>query len=136
MARWFAKPGFSLNDQHMQDMISTDLDALARTAAVGVADRLVVHLQKELGTELLGAYLIGSLAHAGFSRRYSDVDIALVTAKGLSSQTLDRMRTAAIGLSADWGHKVSFFWTDRHFSLGRFLTTRPDRLSRSRHRAD
>jgi hypothetical protein len=120
MAKWFAKPGFSLNDQHMQEMTSTDLDELARTAAVGVADRLVVYWQEELGTELLGAYLIGSLAHAGFSRRYSDVDIALVTAKGLFSQTLDRMRTAAVGLSADWGPKVSYFWTDRHFSLGRF----------------
>ena len=120
MARWFAKPAFSRNDQHLQEMTSTDLDELARTAAVGFAGRLVVHWQEELGTELLGAYLIGSLAHAGFSRRYSDVDIALVTATGLSSQTLDRMRNEAVALSADWGPKVSVFWTDRHFSLGRF----------------
>jgi hypothetical protein len=120
MEKWFAKRGFSLNDQHMQDMTSTDLDELARTAAVGVADRLVLHLQEELGTELLGAYLIGSLAHAGFSRRYSDVDIALVTGAGLSPQALERMRAAAVRVSADWGPKVSFFWTDRHFSVGRF----------------
>src|ERR1700722_504384 len=120
MAKWFAKRGFSLNDQHMQDMTSTDLDELARTVAVGVADRLVVHWQEELGNELLGAYLIGSLAHAGVSRRFSDVDIALVTTTGLSSQGLDRIRVAAVRLSADWGPKVSFFWADRHFSLGRF----------------
>ena len=62
MAKWFAKRGFSRNDQHMQDMTSTDLDELARIAAVGVADRLVVHLQEDLGAELLGAYLIGSLS--------------------------------------------------------------------------
>ena len=73
-----------------------------------------------LGSELLGAYLIGSLAHGGFSRRYSDIDIALVTEAGLSPQTLDRVRSEAVALSPDWGPKVSVFWTDRHFSLGRF----------------
>jgi hypothetical protein len=65
-------------------------------------------------------YLIGSLAHAGFSRRYSDIDMLLVTAAGLSAQALDRVRSEAVALSADWGPKVSVFWTDRNFSLGRF----------------
>jgi hypothetical protein len=101
-------------------MTCTDLDELARTAAVDFARRVVGHWQETLGTELLGVYLIGSLAHAGFSRRYSDVDIGLITVAGLSPQTLERMRSAAVTLSADWGHKVSVFWADRHFSLGRF----------------
>ena len=82
--------------------------------------RLVRHWHEALGIELLGVYLIGSLAHAGFSRRYSDIDMALVTAAGLSPQVLDRVRSKAVGLSADWGPKVSVFWTDRRFSLGRF----------------
>jgi hypothetical protein len=69
---------------------------------------------------LLGAYLIGSVAHAGFSRRYSDLDIALVTAAGLSLQARDGIRTEAVALSAEWGPKVSVFWADRHFSIGRF----------------
>jgi hypothetical protein len=38
----------------------------ARTAAIDFARGLVAHWQQELGTELLGAYLIGSLAHSGF----------------------------------------------------------------------
>ena len=76
--------------------------------------------QAALGSDLLGAYLIGSLAHAGFSRRYSDVDIALVTTAGLSPQALEHLRNNAVALSADWGPKVSVFWADRHFSLGRF----------------
>jgi len=101
-------------------MTHADPDELARAAAVDLARRLVRHLQEALGTELLGAYLIGSLAHAGFSRRYSDIDIALVTTAGLSVQALDRLRSEAIVLSADWGPKVSVFWTDQHFSLGRF----------------
>jgi predicted nucleotidyltransferase len=92
----------------------------AQAAAVEFAHRIVPFWQAELGPELLGAYLIGSLAHGGFSRRFSDIDIALVTEAGLSQQTLDRVRSQAAALSADWGTKLSVFWTDRHFSLGRF----------------
>jgi hypothetical protein len=102
-------------------MTHADPDETARTAAVDFARRLVPYWQAALGTELLGAYLIGSLAHAGFSRRYSDVDIALVTEAGLSPQALDRARNEAAALSADWGPKLSVFWTDRQFCLGRFF---------------
>jgi hypothetical protein len=101
-------------------MTQADPDEAARTAAIDFSRRLVPHWQKALGTELLGVYLIGSLAHAGFSRRYSDIDMALVTTAGLSTQALDRVRSGAVVLSADWGPKVSVFWTDQHFSLGRF----------------
>jgi predicted nucleotidyltransferase len=101
-------------------MTHADLDEVARTAAVDFARRLVPYWQAALRTELLGAYLIGSLAHGGFNRRYSDIDMALVTEAGLSLQALDRVRGEAAVLSADWGPKLSVFWTDRHFSLGRF----------------
>ena len=101
-------------------MTQADSDEFAKTAAIDFARCLVRRWQEALGTELLGAYLIGSLAHAGFSRRYSDIDVALVTTAGLSAQALDRLRSEALALSADWGPKVSVFWTDQHFSLGRF----------------
>jgi hypothetical protein len=97
-----------------------DPDNRARTAAIDFAHRLIRNWQEALGPDLLGAYLIGSLAHAGFSRRYSDVDIALVTAGGLTTQELERLRSSAVAQSADWGPKVSIFWADRSFSLGRF----------------
>ena len=101
-------------------MMHGDPDEIARTAAIGFARRLAPRWQEALSNELLGAYLIGSLAHGGFSRRYSDIDIALVTAAGLSPPVLDRVRSDAIALSADWGPKVSVFWTDRHFSSADF----------------
>jgi hypothetical protein len=101
-------------------MTRSDPDELARTAAIDFARRLARHWQEALGTELLGVYLIGSLAHAGFSRRYSDIDILLVTEVGLSQQALDRAQSEAVALASDWGPKVSVFWTDRHFSIGRF----------------
>jgi predicted nucleotidyltransferase len=110
-------------------MTHTDPNEVARTAAVDFVRRLVPYWQAALGTELLGAYLIGSLAHGGFSRRYSDIDMALVTEAGLSPQALDRMRSEAAALSTDWGPKLSVFWTDRHFSCGRFpLLDRMDYL--------
>jgi hypothetical protein len=101
-------------------MTHDDPNEPARTAAIDFSRRLVPHWQKALGAELLGAYLIGSLGHAGFNRRYSDIDIALVTTAGLSPQALDHLRRDALVLSADWGPKVSIFWADRHFSVGRF----------------
>jgi predicted nucleotidyltransferase len=116
-------PGFTLMWRPSPTRISAmhgDPDELARTAAIDFARRLVPHWQEALSTELLGAYLIGSLAHGGFSRHYSDIDIALVTAPGLSPPALDRVRSDAVSLSADWGPKVSVFWADRHFSFGRF----------------
>jgi len=92
----------------------------ARAAAQDFAGRLVSFWQADLGSDLLGVYLMGSLAHGGFSGRYSDVDIALLTENGLPPDLLDRSRTHATVLSANWGPKVSVFWTDRHFRLGRF----------------
>jgi predicted nucleotidyltransferase len=97
-------------------------DESGEAAAVDFASRITSLCQSALGSELLGAYLIGSLAHGGFSRRYSDVDMALVTEAGLSSQILDRVRNEAAALSTEWGPKLSVFWTDRHFSVGRFPT--------------
>ena len=89
------------------------------------ARRIVPFWQAELGSELLGAYLVGSLAHGGFSRRYSDIDMALVTEAGLSPQALDRVRSQAAALSADWGAEAFRVLYDRQFSLGPF---HPDRI--------
>jgi len=76
--------------------------------------------QSQLGGDVIGLYIIGSLAHGGFSRRYSDIDIALLSERELTPAALDRLRAQAIGLSAELGPKVSIFWTDRSFTIGRF----------------
>ena len=104
----------------LSSMTHADANEQARVAATHFVRRLVPGWQHVLGIELLGAYLIGSLAHAGFSWRYSDVDVAIVTVAGLSPKMHDRIRCAAAALSADWGPKVSVFWADRHFSISRF----------------
>ena len=101
-------------------MNSTDPDAAARDAAIEFARTLAPIWQAALGQELLGLYLIGSLAHGGFSRRYSDIDVAVIAETELTPQSLDTLRRQATAVSADWGPKVSVFWTDRQFGVGRF----------------
>jgi predicted nucleotidyltransferase len=101
-------------------MASTDLDELAGSAAAGFARGMVPRWQVMLGNDLLGVYLIGSLAHGGFSRRYSDIDLAVVAEAGLSVAAIDQVKREATALSAEWGPKLSVFWADRYFSVGRF----------------
>jgi hypothetical protein len=74
----------------------------------------------ELGSQLAGFYLIGSLAHGGFSPRYSDIDVALVAEKPLTQSQIEFVRQMIGAHSQALASRVSLFWTDRHFSVGRF----------------
>jgi hypothetical protein len=109
-----------MDSQYRTSAAHVEPDETARASALDFARRLVPHLQAVFGADLVGIYLIGSLSHAGFSRRYSDVDIALIMETGLSTEGLDRIRSKATALSPEWSSKLSVFWTDRHFSIGRF----------------
>jgi predicted nucleotidyltransferase len=92
----------------------------AQADATDFARRGAALWRQALGSELLGVYAIGSLAHGGFSTRYSDVDMAVITENGIAQPTLDRVKGEAASLSADWGPKLSVFWSDRNFTVGRF----------------
>src|SRR5436853_3468534 len=98
--------------------MSTSPDQLAAIAARNFGTALAARWHGE--PRLIGIYLIGSLAHGGFSRRYSDVDIAVITENGLSPSVLDRMRADAVSVSEELAAKLSIFWSDRAFSIGRF----------------
>jgi hypothetical protein len=95
-------------------------DQIATAAACDFARRVAPQWQANLGDELLGIYLLGSLAHGGFSRRYSDIDMAVITETGLAPAMLNALKATAAGVSAELGPKVSIFWTDRRFGVGRF----------------
>jgi predicted nucleotidyltransferase len=101
-------------------MPPTSPDEVASHAAVDFAHGFAANWQAALGSELLGLYLIGSLAHGGFSRRYSDIDMAAITETGLTADTIDRLRDEAAARSPEWAAKVSVFWADRRFTVGRF----------------
>ena len=100
--------------------MAPSLDDQAAAAARDFAATLAPRWQALLGDALLGVYLLGSLAHGGFSRRYSDIDVAVVTEDGLTPADFDAMRADAGALSSELAAKLSIFWTDRTFSAGRF----------------
>ncbi len=100
--------------------MAPSLDDQAAAAARDFAATLAPRWEALLGDALLGIYLLGSLAHGGFSRRYSDIDVAVITEDGLTPVAFDNMRAAAGALSSELAAKVSIFWTDRTFSVGRF----------------
>jgi hypothetical protein len=106
--------------RYKRTVMSASPDELVATAAREFARALAARWQTALGTELLGVYLIGSLAHGGFSRRYSDVDMAAITESGLAAEALDAMHAAAADVSPELAPKLSIFWTNRRFGVGRF----------------
>src|SRR5215510_9195232 len=100
--------------------MSPSPDDLAAAAARDFARDLGAEWQLQLGGDVIGLYLIGSLAHGGFSRRYSDIDVAVINERALTPEQLHEVRALANGLSAELGPKISVFWTDRSFAIGRF----------------
>jgi len=99
---------------------ASDADDSAVAAARGFAASVAASLDAKTGAGLLGAYLLGSLAHGGFNRRYSDIDVAFVTENGIDQATLDAVKTEAAALSPELTAKLSIFWSNRRFSVGRF----------------
>jgi hypothetical protein len=100
--------------------MSTGANDTARTAALKFADALASSFRAQLGERLIGAYLIGSLAHGGFSRRYSDIDMALITEVAFDAAALTTLRGLAAECDATLSQKLSVFWSDRGFTIGRF----------------
>jgi predicted nucleotidyltransferase len=104
-------------------------DDMASAAAKDFACDMAAFWRARLGARLLGVYLIGSLAHGGFNRRYSDIDIALLVEDGLDALVFWLTRAKAAALSLQHSRVLSLFWADRHFSRGRFpLLDRVDYL--------
>ena len=91
-----------------------DTDENARLAALEFARAMAAYWQAQLGAELLGFYLIGSLAHDGFNRRYSDIDVALVEREPArpARPTLDEVRAYLEGRPLEvWAERAARFAT-------------------------
>jgi predicted nucleotidyltransferase len=95
-------------------------DRQMREDATTLATALAIYCETMLGANFLGFYLIGSLAHGGFNRRYSDIDIALISEHGLDDAQRAAIDDEAQRLAPTLASRVSLFWSNRSFSLGRF----------------
>jgi predicted nucleotidyltransferase len=98
----------------------SDSDEAVRVAAIELAKQLCQSAVGRLGNEFLGFYLLGSLAHGGFNRRYSDIDIALISEYGVDDAFLEVIKAESEAIAPDLAHRVSLFWSDCEFSKGRF----------------
>ncbi|MFL2669275.1 MAG: hypothetical protein ACJ0HT_06860, partial [Alphaproteobacteria bacterium] len=95
-------------------------DKETREAAIDLAKQIGNSSAGRLGKDFIGFYLLGSLAHGGFNRRYSDIDVALISENGVEGAFLEALEAEACAIAPDLGSRVSIFWTDRAFSVGRF----------------
>ena len=77
------------------------------------------NFQSQLGASLVEAYKIGSLAHGGFSKIYSDIDVGLVLNSPNPPGDMDRMIGEAKALDDEYGKKLSIFWGNPEYSWGR-----------------
>jgi predicted nucleotidyltransferase len=83
-------------------------------------DQLAQLCEHHLGSQLAGVFLIGSLAHGGYSERYSDIDVAVIMESLDRSHELDVVKERLVGASATLASRLSLFWTDVQFADGRF----------------
>src|SRR5437870_357187 len=111
---------FAASQSLLPHMTTSPDDLAAAAAARDFVRTLSAQCQSQLGGDLIGLYIIGSLAHGGFSRRYSDIDLAVINERALTPAQIDGLRALANGLSTELGPKMSVFWTDRSFTIGRF----------------
>ncbi|MGE0626270.1 MAG: hypothetical protein AB7O43_00490 [Hyphomicrobiaceae bacterium] len=97
-----------------------ETDEAARLSAEAFARQFAATAEDVLGPRLQGAYLLGSLAHGGFNRRYSDLDFGVVIDDGFRDGELETIRTRVGELSPFWAGRLSVFWSDTQFAVGRF----------------
>ena len=81
--------------------------------------RVAEHFESQLGTSLVEAYQLGSLAHGGFSNIYSDVDVGLLLSSREPPARMNDFIAAAKSLHPEHGKKLSIFWGNPDFNWGR-----------------
>lgn len=81
--------------------------------------RVAEHFRCQLGSSLVEAYRIGSLAHGGFSEMYSDLDVGLILSCPIPPIDMDQMIAGAKALDDHYGRKLSIFWGNPEYSWGR-----------------
>jgi len=92
----------------------------SQTEAVEFANDVAELWKQQLGQRLVGVYLIGSLAHGGFNARYSDIDMALIAEVPLEASEISSVNREAAERSPSCFSRLSLFWADQDFSVGRF----------------
>ena len=81
--------------------------------------RVADYFDSELKSALVEVYKLGSLAHGGFSKIYSDIDVGLLLNSGQPPNRMSELIAEAKLLDAEYGKKLSVFWGNPDFTWGR-----------------
>jgi len=81
--------------------------------------RVAEFFHSRLGSSLVEAYKLGSLAHGGFSDIYSDIDVGLLLNCAEPPAEMPALIAEAKNFDAEYGKKLSVFWGNPEFSWGR-----------------
>ena len=81
--------------------------------------RVAEHFNSRLGSSLVEAYKLGSLAYGGFSKIYSDIDVGLVLNCSEPPTEMSELIANGKSLDAEYGKKLSVFWSNPEFTWGR-----------------
>ena len=81
--------------------------------------RVAQHFNSNLGSALVEAYKLGSLAHGGFSEIYSDIDVGVVLSCTEPPREVADLIAQAKALDPVHGKKLSVFWGNPEFAWGR-----------------
>jgi len=88
-------------------------------AILSYVNRVAEYFKSQLGTSLVEAYKLGSLAHGGFSNIYSDIDVGLLLSSREPPDRMTELIAAAKSLHPEYGKKLSVFWGNPEFTWGR-----------------
>jgi predicted nucleotidyltransferase len=72
-----------------------------------------------LADSVIEVYRLGSLAHGGFSKMYSDIDVGLLLNCTEPPVAIPGLIAEAKALDAEYGKKLSIFWGNPDFNWGR-----------------
>lgn len=95
--------------------------------------RVAEHFKTGLGGAVVEVYKLGSLAHGGFSRIYSDIDVGVLLHCAEPPERMSELIAEAKTLDAEYGQKLSIFWGNPEFTWGRLPVI--DRLDMLDHGA-
>jgi hypothetical protein len=88
-------------------------------AILSYVKRVAEYFKSQLGTSLIEAYELGSLAHGGFSKIYSDIDVGLLLSCIEPPAAVPAIIAEAKTLDTEYGKKLSIFWGNPDFNWGR-----------------
>ena len=77
---------------------------------------VAAYFKSALADSLIAAYKLGSLAHGGFSKIYSDIDVGLLLTCTEPPAAMTALIAEAKTLDAEYGKKLSVFWDNPEFS--------------------